>query len=515
MNDATDLVVSRILVIDDNEAIHQDFQKIFGTNRERLTPSVAEMALFGGTGFTDAPEFQIDSAYQGQEGLALVRLAQEQRSPYAMAFVDVRMPPGWDGIETVTRIWQHDSDIQIVICTAYSDYSWGEMLAKLGRSDRLVILKKPFDTIEVLQLASALTEKWRLVRQSRSIREDLEHRVAERTHELTQAGERLKASEAQYRLLFDSNPHPMWVYDLETLRFVTVNGAAVEHYGYSEQQFLAMTIRDIRPVEDVGMLMNSVDQQQGPGKSFGVWRHCKRDGSIIEVEISSDRIEFKGRPARLVLAHDVTERRDIEAEIHETRNFLASIFDNIPNSIFVKDARDLHFVRVNTACETLTGYSEQEFLGKGDYDFFPKEQADFFVAKDRETLADRQQVSIVEETITSKDGTQKILQTKKFPILDKDGHPRYLLGMSEDITERKHAERRLQESEAKYRHLIEQSDDGLFLNDAKGNFVLVNSRGCELLGYTEDELLGMSGSLTYPDEERGAPFETHASCGHW
>ena len=480
MNDATRVTLSRILVIDDNQAIHQDFRKIFGASGERSTPSVAELALFGGAGFTGVSEFQIDSAYQGEEGLAMVRLAQEQQRPYAMAFVDVRMPPGWDGIETTARIWQHDPDIQIVICTAYSDYSWSEMLGKLGRSDRLVILKKPFDTIEVLQLASALTEKWRLLRQSRSMLEVLEHRVAERTHELAQAGERLKASEAQYRLLFDSNPHPMWVYDMETLRFVTVNDAAVEHYGYTEQQFLGMTIRDIRPVREVAMLEKSVDELQGDSKSFGVWRHSKRDGSTIDVEISSDRIVFKGRPARLVLAHDVTARRQIEEEIHETKNFLASIFDNIPNSIFVKDARELRFVRVNAACETLTGYSAKELVGKSDYDFFPKDQADFFVAKDRETLAGSQRVFIVDETITSRDGTEKILQTKKFPILDKDGDPQYLLGMSEDITERNRAHEMLRKSEARFRGFVEQSPDAMIIHQA-GKIVFANDAMVRLL----------------------------------
>lgn len=304
----------RILVVDDNPAIHEDFRKIFGIGRERAVPSSAELALFGEIADTAPPEFRIDSAYQGQEGLALVQQAQAQQSPYAMAFIDVRMPPGWDGIETTAQIWRHDADIQIVICTAYSDYSWSETLAKLGRSDRLVILKKPFDTIEVLQLASALSEKWRLALESRSVLEQLESKVAERTHELVQAGERLQASEAQYRLLFDNNPHPMWVYDLETLRFATVNAAAIAHYGYSQQEFLAMTILDIRPPEDRHALEQQV-AAHAPGKHFGLWRHCRRDGSLIEVEISSDHIMFDGRAARLVLAHDVTARRQAELRL--------------------------------------------------------------------------------------------------------------------------------------------------------------------------------------------------------
>lgn len=103
--------------------------------------------------------FEIGSAYQGQEGLLLVKKALEVGRPYAMAFVDVRMPPGWDGVETTEKIWKIDPEIQIVICTAYSDYSWKEMFERIGNDDRMVILKKPFDTVEALQLAFALTEK--------------------------------------------------------------------------------------------------------------------------------------------------------------------------------------------------------------------------------------------------------------------------------------------------------------------------------------------------------------------
>jgi two-component system sensor histidine kinase/response regulator len=180
----------RILIIDDNPAIHDDFRKIFAAylpGTDALTE--AEIALFGDASSAAAAAstrsaFQIDSALQGREGLALVHQARTHERPYALAFIDVRMPPGWDGVETTSRIWAEDPDVQVVICTAYTDYSWDEMLEKLGISDRLVILKKPFDNIEVLQLANALTEKWRLTRQARRRFEDLEQRVDERTRDL-------------------------------------------------------------------------------------------------------------------------------------------------------------------------------------------------------------------------------------------------------------------------------------------------------------------------------------------
>lgn len=164
----------RILVIDDNPAIHEDFRKIFhahGNSKMSTELQAAEAALFGEAhdSSADALEMncQIDTALQGEDGWVRVRLARQQGKPYAVAFIDVRMPPGWDGIETTARIWKEDPDIQVVLCTAYSDYSWADIQAKLGRSDRLLILKKPFDTIEVMQLAHALTEKWHLLRELR------------------------------------------------------------------------------------------------------------------------------------------------------------------------------------------------------------------------------------------------------------------------------------------------------------------------------------------------------------
>jgi PAS domain S-box-containing protein len=130
------------------------------------------------------------------------------------------------------------------------------------------------------------------------------------------AEQALRNSEARYRELFESNPHPMWVYDLDTLRFLAVNDAAVEHYGYDRDEFLAMTLKDIRPAEDVERLLDNVRRVAEGLDDAGVWRHQRKDGSLIEVEITSHTLIFDGRRAEVVLAHDVTERRLAEAEVH-------------------------------------------------------------------------------------------------------------------------------------------------------------------------------------------------------
>ncbi len=157
----------RVLIVDDSRAIHEDFRKILCRKDAPSAASADETELFGAQPPSMTASFELDSAYQGQEAVEMIAQAQNEKRPYTLVFLDIRMPPGWDGVETAQRILPLDPDLQIVFCTAYSDYSWTEMVAKLGRSDRLVILKKPFDTVEVLQLAEALTQKWKLLRENR------------------------------------------------------------------------------------------------------------------------------------------------------------------------------------------------------------------------------------------------------------------------------------------------------------------------------------------------------------
>jgi len=183
----------RILIIDDNPSIHDDFRSILTKDRSATAElEVSEQALFGSAAPAPRPsQFVVDSAYQGKEGLMLVKKALADGRPYALAFVDMRMPPGWDGVETTLEIWAVDPDVQIVICTAYSDYSWEVLFDKIGNQDGLVILKKPFDTVEALQLAHAFTKKWCLHRQAMAKMEELENMVRDRTSAVQSANAEL------------------------------------------------------------------------------------------------------------------------------------------------------------------------------------------------------------------------------------------------------------------------------------------------------------------------------------
>src|SRR5689334_14235175 len=184
----------RILVIDDNPAIHQDFAKILVRGGdEDLDLSQVEALLFGDTrSAVSQPSFDIQFAHQGAEGVELARKAVASLRPFALAFIDMRMPPGWDGLETIEHLWRADPDVQVVVCSAHSDYDWADFYERIGHSDKLLVLKKPFEPIEVLQCASALTRKWHDLQVVRRQMNSLEHIVSVRTQGLEAANNQLR-----------------------------------------------------------------------------------------------------------------------------------------------------------------------------------------------------------------------------------------------------------------------------------------------------------------------------------
>jgi CheY-like chemotaxis protein len=190
----------RILIVDDNPALHEDYRKVLCPERKSSARlSDLEKLVLGSqtkdTGNSDI-SFEVDSAHQGKDGLELVKKALSLGRPYSMAFVDMRMEPGWNGIETIRQLWLVSPDLQIVLCSAYSDYSWSEIVQTLGATDNLVILRKPFDNIEVLQLALALCKKWESAREVQSHLARLGTEVVVRTNQAAVATEMLKEESA-------------------------------------------------------------------------------------------------------------------------------------------------------------------------------------------------------------------------------------------------------------------------------------------------------------------------------
>lgn len=187
------------------------------------------------------------------------------------------------------------------------------------------------------------------------------------------------------------------------------------------------------------------------------------------------------------LAGIVIERRQAEEALRRSEVFIKSVVENLPHMIFVKKAKDLTFVSFNKAGEDLLGHSREALMGKSDYDFFPEEQADFFMEKDRQVLKAGGVLDIPEETIETKHQGRRILHTRKIPIYDETGEPQYLLGISEDITEGKQVEAALRESEERYRSIFENAVEGIFQTTLDGKYVAVNPALARMYGYDSPE----------------------------
>ena len=312
----------RILVIDDNQSIHADFRKILcPDNTGDTTLRGMEAALFDDTpAAAPTTSFELDSAFQGREGLAMVKQALADNRPYAMAFVDVRMPPGWDGVETIARIWEVDPDLQIVVCTAYSDYSWEELRAKVGQPDSLLVLKKPFDNVEVQQLTHALTKKWLLNLQAGLKQGELEAMVQRRTAELAHANASLLASEERFSKAFQASPIPSGIQSLPERRFVDVNERLVALTECSREELIGRTTNDL-------FIWNQpelVDQwfarlARNEEVRDGATQVRNQAGALRDVLVSLVPVSLGGQPHALLLAQDISERLLLERQLRQAQ----------------------------------------------------------------------------------------------------------------------------------------------------------------------------------------------------
>ncbi|MBK9307303.1 MAG: response regulator [Nitrospira sp.] len=232
----------RVLVVDDNPSIQEDFRKILEIQRANEDFHNVRAALFGEPLVQALERFELDYADQGQAALALVQMARREGRPYAVAFVDMRMPPGWDGLETVERLWEADGRLQVVICTAYADHSWAEIAARLGASDRFLILRKPFDAIEVQQIAASLTRKWELGRDTRLHIKDLVAQVNTRNRELQATNQLLEQQVAERTAELQRRNEELQ----RTVEALKEAKAEADDANQAKSQFLARMSHEIR-----------------------------------------------------------------------------------------------------------------------------------------------------------------------------------------------------------------------------------------------------------------------------
>lgn len=340
--------------------------------------------------------------------------------PFDAILLDLSLPDS-DGIDLVQQVLKIAGPIPVIILTGYSNLDFSIQSLSKGVSDYL--LKD--------DLSSTLLYK--------SILYSIERNTFSK---------RLKKSEQNYRHLFEFSPMPMWVYDLQSLRFLDVNEAAIEHYGYSKKEFLEMTIRDIRPQDSIAELDQAISNIRltAGERSSGVFRHKKKSGEIIQVEVEGSAIDYKDRKSRLVLAEDITEKLQEEQRLKQ----LESVVTNTTESVVILEAEPgaspgRSILYVNDAFTEMTQYRKEEVLGKSLH-ILNGPKTDQQEIKGLGRAMNEWEICDIELINYKKDGTPFWIHTSLVPVPGKNGNYSQWVAIARDITKQKSYEKKLRDS---------------------------------------------------------------------
>jgi PAS domain S-box-containing protein len=302
----------RVLVIDDDPAIHEDYRKIL-TSHGRKPAAIASLEA---EIFDDEPppperaiNIRMDSAYQGQEALALVEKAVRENRPYMTAFVDMRMPPGWDGVRTIEEIWPRDPELNIVISSAYSDYPWDEISERFEHKRRqLLFLSKPFQTAEVRQIAVALTSQWLLAREVADRRRALESEIGRRTEDL-------RDTQQRYLTIFENMHDAALLIDVDTHAVVDANRQSMLLFGLSKEEMHRKSCHDLFPEPACAQLSSALANPTSAFTFAANQLDIQTAARPIDAEISVTHMVMGGHSRMLLLIRDVSQRRLLEAQL--------------------------------------------------------------------------------------------------------------------------------------------------------------------------------------------------------
>jgi PAS domain S-box-containing protein len=332
----------------------------------------------------------------------------------------------------------------------------------------------------------------------------LARKIEDKVAQLEAANRKLQESEAHYRQLFEANPHPMWFFDPETLAFLAVNDAAVAHYGWSREEFLAMTLADIRPAETRSALLKHLaTDNEKHIRTVDSSEHRKKDGTLIDVEISSHIVDFGGRRARIASAYDITDRKRAEdALARESRRNLVFL-RNASDGIHILDS-DGNVLEVSDSFCKMLGYSREELIGANvslwDAQWSPQELKQLIAKQIANT-----ELSVLETRHRRRDGSFVDVEVTG-QGLELDGKP-VLFNSARDITKRVLAGRELVESEARFRGLVEQTIAGIYIIQ-DGKLAYVNPRAAEIVGQgSTDKLIGTDPLGWITEADRGTVAE--------
>lgn len=457
--------------------------------------------LFSGQGYA------VDEARHGAEALTKAR-----QTPPDLVISDLLMPV-LDGY-TLLRLWKDDEQfkrIPFVVYTAtYTDPKDERLALDLGADAFIVKPSEPEIFMDRIRKILAEEEYARPKTDAeyqaepgallKEYNQTLIRKLEKKARELEQANKNLLAeieerkktevslrdSEDRYHKLFDAITDPLFVYDRETLRYLAVNEAAVAKYGYSYDEFMEMTIKDIRPEEDVPGLLDMLKNSGTAIESRGIWRHRKKSGEIIEVDIFAYGLTFSGRPACVVQACDVTEKRRAEAEAARNSELLQAVVNGTPDIVYIKDLKGKYLL-FNEAAARYVGKSVIDVLGKDDTELFSPEDARHVMESDR-LVIETEQNHAVEDVLDTAQGLC-VFQSIKVPYRNANGKVIGVIGISRDVTESKKIEKTLHLRD----RAIEAVSQGILITDPNqpDNPIIYVSNGFErMTGYSEENVLG-------------------------
>jgi PAS domain S-box-containing protein len=298
----------------------------------------------------------------------------------------------------------------------------------------------------------------------------------------------LQKQNEEYRLLFDSNPCPMYVCAEDTLEFLAVNDAAVSHYGYTREEFLKMTVLDIRPPEEVPLLLSYVAAHPERYLAAGTWKHTRKDGSLIDVDVNWQKLDFAGRPAYMVMANDITEQKQAEIAVRESEERYRELFENANDIIYTHDLKG-NFTSLNKSGERVTGYSREEALKMNIVNVLAPDYVD--TAQQMLARKAQDKVSTVYELEIIAKGGRRLALEVSTRLIYAGGSPVGVQGIARDITARKGTEEALKDSEEKFRSIVETTNEWIWAIDLAGKHTYTNPAIEHILGYTVEEVLGV------------------------
>jgi PAS domain S-box-containing protein len=450
------------------------------------------------------------------EAVEIVRDAMQESLPFALAFLDVRMLSGPDGMWAAEEIRKLDNHIQIVMVTAYADTDPEEMVQRVPPPEKLLYLKKPFAPEEIRQFAVALTAKWHHERRLLKVREELEVGIAQATAELLsanqqltqeieerkQAVEALRQSEERYRGLIDSASDIIYEIDLSG-HFTFFNPVAVKATGFSKEDlnkkhYLELVRPDFREETQRFYFAQCKHMDSSSYYEFPI---VTRDGIEVWLGQQVQLIVKSNEPVGFhAIARDITERKQAEEALRQSEEKYRDLVESTSDWVWSCDPEGRQTF-ANKAVTDLLGYDIDEILGTLADRYMHPEDRDVIRQKFKRSVEEKRGWKGSVIRWLHKDGSVRYFETTAQPILDSRGDLIGFSGIDRDITQRKRTEEALRESEERFRSAFSNAALGMAIVSPEGRFLAANSFMWDMLGYSEEELLSKNvKDVTYPDD---------------